>query len=220
MRPYILLTVFLLAPVHAAMADLSWYLGAGGSLTGLQTRDFAGNSSLEASLDPNQRLDSGNFKDSALGWQFFGGLMFSQYFGVSLKYADSGKAKAQWDGILTTTTDPGPPPINTETNVSFDGVMSVDGFTLYFIQTLPVTEKIEYTFEIGYSRQDVDFVWDSADIPGSLSGDDSGFVLGGILRYKFLKHFAVSGEIEYSTLDFSGLIENPLKFSLNTEYHF
>ena len=110
-----------------------------------------------------------------------------------------------------TVVDPGPPTIETETDVSFDGVMSVDGFTLYFIQTLPITEKIEYTFEIGYSKQSADFSWSSTDLPGSLSKDDSGFAIGGIFRYKFLKHFAVSGEIEYSTLDFNELIENPLK---------
>jgi len=220
MRPYILLTFCLLAPVHAAIADLSWYLGAGGSLTGHKTKGFSSNSSIEGSLNPGQSLTASDFSDSSLGWQLFGGLMFTENFGVAAKYTDSGDAKDQWGGTLKTTVAPGPPPITTEKDVSFDGEMSIHGYTLYLIQTVPVTDNIEYTFEIGYSKQDIDFAWSSTDLPGALSDDDAGFAIGGIFRYKFLKHFAVSGEIEYSTVDFDGLIENPFKLSFNGEYHF
>jgi len=219
MRPNFLLAICLLAPVHTAFADLSWYLGAGGSLTGHKTRGFSTNSSIMASLDPNQSLSTDDFKDRTLGWQLYGGLMFTKNFGVSLKYLDSGNAKDQWSGTLK-TVEPGTPPVTTEKDVFFDGDMRIDGYTLYFIQTLPVSEKIEYTLEIGYSKQNLDFTWGSTDLPGSLSKNDKGLIAGGIFRYKFTKHFAVSSEIEYSTVNFSDLIENPLKFSLNGEFHF
>ncbi len=79
MRPFIVLTIFLLAPVHATFADISWYLGAGGSLTGLRTKSFAADSGLIVNLNPNQTavLSSGDLKDGTFGWQLFGSLMFS-----------------------------------------------------------------------------------------------------------------------------------------------
>jgi opacity protein-like surface antigen len=208
--------------VHAAIADLSWYLGGGGSLTTLKTKNFANASGIGANV--NTQLTTGRFKDSPFGWQLFGGLMFSENFGVSVKYADSGNGKDQWGGELTTSTivDPGPPPITTETqtDLSFDGEMSIDGFTIYLLQTLPVSEKIEFTVEIGYSKQDIDFNWRSTNFSRSQSDDDTGFALGGIVRYKILRNWAISGEIEYTTIDFGGLIDVPFKYSLNGEYHF
>lgn len=226
MHRFALLALLVISPLNAAMADLSWYVGAGGSYTTLETTNFATSAGIAAGLPSSESVVTGEFKDSPTGWQLFGGLMFTENFGVALKYSDFGTAKDQWGGLLVSTISPGPPPSTTETDLGFNGEMSIDGVSLYFIQTVPVTEKIEFSLELGFTRQDVDFKWSETSgtgaVPaaGSISRDDTGFALGGLFRYKFIRNFAVSAEIEYSTPDFGGLIDRPLRFSLNGELHF
>ena len=68
--------------------------------------------------------------------------------------------------------------------------------------------------------QDIDFNVASIPFTGPIKRDDQGFAIGGIFRYKFLKFMAISGEVEYLTVDFGGLTERPLRFALNLEAHF
>lgn len=226
MYRYGLLIACLMAPIHSAMADLSWYLGAGGTYTTLESKNFAQASGIQGALPDGSSITTGQFNDSPVGWQLFGGLMISENFGFALKYNDSGEAKDDWGGTVTTTLIPGPPPVTVDTDVSFAGEMSFTGITAYFVQTVPMSEKVEFTLELGYTLRDLDFNWSETSASGliqdsgSVSTDDAGFAVGAIVRYKFVKHFAVSGEIEYSTPDFGGLIDRPWVLSLNGEFHF
>ena len=219
-----LLAVCVLAPMHSAIADLSWYVGAGGSYSTLQTKGFAQNPGTTGPFSSG--VTTGEFDDGSGGWQIFGGLMFTENFGVSLKYSDSGTGRDQWNGLLSLVVDPGPPPVTSETDLTFDGEMGIEGIWLYFIQTVPISEKLECSLELGVTRQDFDFTWSETSgsglIPGtvSVSDDDTGFAFGGLVRYKFMKNFAISGEIEYATPDFGDRIDRPLRFSLNGEFHF
>jgi len=218
MRRLILIAIISLAPVHMALADWSVYVGGGGVYSNLESNSFTQDTS------PTTTATVGSFKDSVTGWQLFGGFMFTENFGLAAKYYDSGKGKDDWGGVLTTITDPGNPPLipptTVDTPVAFTGDMQITGYTLYVVQTVPVTKRTEFTLELGYADQDIDFNVASIPYTGSIKRDSQGFAIGGIFRYKFLKFMAISGEVEYLTVDFGGLIERPLRFALNLEAHF
>jgi hypothetical protein len=220
MRLIYLSGLLLLAPIQSAVAEISWYLGGGGAITKIETIDFVGISGVGTGLPPSTTVTTGDFSDSPLGWQLFVGVMFSENFGFSVKYSDSGKGKDQWTGTSTFQPAGQPPPNPIVTNLSFDGESEMDGFTIYALQTIPFAEKFEFTFEGGFTRQDVKFAWNSTGSSGSMSDDAFGFAVGGILRYKFLKHFAMSGEVEYLNVDFSDRFKKPLRFGANIEFHF
>jgi len=214
MRRFILISIISLAPVHAAFADWSAYFGAGAVYSNLESNSFT------EDTGPNSETTVGSFKDSATGWQLFGGFMFTDNFGLAAKYYDSGEAKDEWVGVESTVTDPGPPPITTDTLISFTGDMQITGYTLYVVQTVPVTKRTEFTLELGYADQDIDFNVASIPFTGPIKRDDQGFAVGGIFRYKFLKFMAISGEVEYLTINFGGLTKRPLRYALNLEAHF
>jgi hypothetical protein len=221
MRRLTLIAIISFAPVHMALADWSAYVGAGGVYSNLESNSFT------QDTGPTSTTTVGSFKDSATGWQLFGGFMFTENFGLAAKYYDSGKAKDQWSGVETTVTtipNPIPPPAtipsSTDTPISFTGDMQITGYTLYVVQTVPVTKRTEFTLELGYADQDIDFNVVSMPFTGPIKRDDTGFAIGGIFRYKFLKFMAISGEVEYLTVNFGGLIERPLRFAVNLEAHF
>ncbi len=226
MHRYFVIAVCVLVPVHGAFAELSWYLGGGGTYATYETTNFAESSGIEGSLPSTDSITTGQLKDSPIGWQVYGGLMFTENFGVAVKYLDSGKAKDQWGGVLASEISPGPPPITTDTDLTFDGELSTNGVIVYFVQTVPMSEKVEFSIELGFTAQDVDFEWretsGSGLMPssGKISSDDTGFALGALARYKFVRNIAIAGEIEYATINFGGLIDRPLRFSLNAEIHF
>jgi hypothetical protein len=212
--------LLLLAPIQSALAEISWFIGAGGAITKLETVDFSGSAGLGGGLGPNDTVTGEEFSDSPLGWQIFGGVMFSENFGFSVKYNDSGTGQDQWSGTSTVDDDMDPmtPPV--VTNIMFTGEAEMDGFTIYALQTVPFAKKFEFTFEGGFTFQDIKFAATSTSISGSISDDAFGFAVGGVLRYKFFEHFALSGEIEYLNIDFSDRFDKPLRFGANVEFHF
>ncbi len=226
MYRYLVIAICLCAPVHSAFADLSWYLGAGGTYTTLETKDFSSGSGLGGSIPANDSISTGEFKDSPFGFQVYGGLNFSEYFGFALKYFDTGEAKDQWAGVYSVTVSPGLPPVTTDTDLTFDGDMSINGVTLYFVQTVPMSPKVDFALELGFTAQDLDFNWRDTSasglIPASskIATDDTGFAIGALGRYKIVKNIAITGELEWTTVDFGGLIDRPLRLSLNAEIHF
>ena len=226
MRRYLVICMLACAPVGSALAELSWYLGAGGSYARYETRGFSSDSGIGPGLPVTDSITIGRFKDSTVGWQAYGGVNFNEYFGVALKYLDSGKAKSQWGGTLTTVTDPGPPPVTTDTAITFDGELQIDGVSVYFVQTIPMSPKVDFAINVGFTTQDLVLDWREVSpgvlAPGSgrISRDDTGFVLGILARYKIIRNFGISGEVEYTTVNFGDLIERPLRFSLNAEVYF
>ena len=234
MRALLLLAIAVaFVPTQSAMAEMSWYIGGGGSFTTLESKGFAAQSGLESELPPETAvssftLTSAQLKDSPLGWQVFGGLMFSKNFGVAIKYFDSGKAEDTWDATLTETflPPPSPPPDPNVTPLTYSGELNIEGFTAYFVQTVPVSNSVDFSFQIGVTFQDLNFDWVETSASGllspngSISRDDTGFAAAGVVRYRFWRNFAVSAELEYNSADFDGLIAKPLRFNLNGEIHF
>jgi hypothetical protein len=230
-----MVAVSVLAPIQWAVADISWYVGAGGSITTLESTFFGSNSGFGSALAPQGiAVSSEDFKDDPSGWQIFGGVMFNENFGLVVKYSDSGEGKDQWSGsaseLVDTDMDPNTPPVPVVTTYSFDGKAQVDGWTIYAAQTIPFAKRFEFTIEGGLTRQSLDFAWTSNRISGppiqndnfsgSISDDEWGWAIGTILRYKFVKHFAMSGEVEYLATDFDDVIRNPMKYNVNLEFHF
>jgi hypothetical protein len=202
-----------LAPINSAVADMSWYLGAGGMITKIRTESFATSSGLNSGLALGGSAASGEFSSNPTAWQVYGAFMWTENFGVLVKYSDTGVAKDWWQGFRDVDG-------MSRQDYNFDGSAQMKGITLYAIQTIPVTDKLEYTIEAGWTSQDLDFSWASAWNPTAESFDDGGMALGAVVRYKFLKYFAVSGEFEYLFIDFNKLIEKPIRYGLNLEFHF
>ena len=135
MRRLTLIAIISFAPVQMALADWSAYVGAGGVYSNLESNSFT------QDTGPDSETTVGSFKDSATGWQLFGGFMFTENFGLAAKYYDSGEGKDEWSGVESIVTDPGPPPVTTDTPISFAGDMQITGYTLYVVQTVPVTKR-------------------------------------------------------------------------------
>jgi hypothetical protein len=219
MRIVGLLSIVGLMVMQSASAESSWFLGAGGSFTTLDSVNFVKTSGL---LDSPGLVNAGGgeLRDNAFGWQVFGGYMFSENFGLLVKYSDSGDAEDDWSAFVEIDDDSNAatPPVRTDFN--FNGEMSIDGFTIYAVQTVPMPNNFEFSLEAGWTFQDIDFDWAAVGNAGSLSDDDSGFAVGAVVRYKFLEHWAVSGEFEYLAVDFGSIIDEPIRLSINAEYHF
>jgi hypothetical protein len=235
MRFLCMAAVAVLVPIQSAVADISWYLGAGGGATKLESTIFGSNSGFNSALGSQGfSVSSEDFSDSPSSWQIFGGVMFNENFGLVVKYSDSGEGEDQWSGSaaesVDTDMDPNTPPVPVVTTYSFDGKAQVGGFTIYAAQTIPFAKRFEFTIEGGLTRQSLDFAWTSNRISGppipndnfsrSISDDEWGWAIGSVLRYKFVKHFAMSGEVEYLATDFDGAIKNPVKYNVNLEFHF
>ncbi len=225
------LGALLFLPIQSAVADMSWYLGAGGGWTKLKTNNFASVAGLNPVAPATGSVSSSEFSDSPFGWQVFGGLMFTENFGLVAKYSDSGKAKNQWPAV--TDIDPDGPDVplgsgplpSVQTSYDFTGEMQLDGFTIYATQIVPIGDKFAYGIEVGWTTQDIEFQWDSTSTPptpntGVFKGEDSNFAFGALLRYKFLEHVAVSTEFEWLLVEFGGLIEKPIRLNVNLEVHF
>ena len=60
MHRYFVIAVCVCTPVHAAFADLSWYLGGGGTYATYETINFAENSGIEASLPSTDSVTTGS----------------------------------------------------------------------------------------------------------------------------------------------------------------
>ena len=221
MRYVFVLAMISLMPVQAAFAEISWFLGAGGSITKLETSNFVQFSGLDPDpTSPFEIAGSGEFSDKEFGWQVFAGLMFSEHFGLSVKYSESGDASDDWEGFIEQRPDLTDSTTWTRTDYQFTGEASIDGFTVYALQTIPFADNFEFSLELGWTLQDVDFTWNSSINSGSVSDDDSGLAIGGILRYKFLKHWAISAEFEWLNIGFGDLMDEPIRLGINAEFHY
>jgi hypothetical protein len=141
-------------------------------------------------------LGSDELDDTAIGGQIFAGSMFTRNFGTEIKYSDSGDA----DQTISGTKLKG----------------SIDGFTIYGVATYPFPKRAEASFKLGYTFQDGEIT----GLPQSVSDDDDGFAAAGMLRIRIGDNWAISGELEYLSVDFNSAIDEPLRWGLNAEYHF
>jgi hypothetical protein len=217
---WFLLILALVVPAQAVFADTSWYVGGGGAVTRLRTENFASTSGLTPCQTPTcASASSGEFSDTPTAWQVFGAFTFDNNFGFLVKYSDTGTAKDWWQGMRETLAAG-------TTTYNFDGQARMKGTTLYVLQTIPMGDKVEYTIQAGWTFQDLDLEWtsnwnaDAAANPSNLSLNDNGLALAAVLRYKFLKWLAVSGELEYLVVDFNDTLEKPIRMGVNLEFHF
>lgn len=199
----ILFGVLLLCSV-SAYAQVDFYVGVGGTAT---TIESAGLQDAGASAG---LAVSGEIDDTAFGGQIYAGAMFTPYFGAEAKYSDSGET----DDTIT-FIDPSIP-----ISVPVDVEASIDGFTLYAVGTYPFSNIFEGSIKLGYTFQDAEATIGSFGISESVSDDDDGLAIAGMLRFRIGDNWAISGELEYFDLDFGGGFDEPLRFGINGEYHF
>jgi len=220
MRIICLLGLAVLMPLSSVSAESNWIIGAGGSITKIESLNFLNTSGLGEGLGAFDNAGSGELKDDSFGWQLYGGYMFSENFGLLIKYSDSGDAKDDWSAFTEIDDDGDPNTPSVRDDFEFTGELSLDGFTVYAVQTVPMPNNFEFSLQVGWTFQDIDFEWESVGNSGAVSDDDSGFAVGGVVRYKFLKHWAVSGELEYLAVDFGSIIDDPIRLSINAEFNF
>jgi len=220
MRVIALPVAALVLTVSAARAEQSFYVGGGASFSHLETFNFVQDSGFGDAVGDNQSARSGQFSRDVSGWQLFGGWMWSRNFGVLVKYTDGGDASDSWFGEITTSDPNAPQAPPVVDSFEFRGSMSIEGYGLYLVQTLPITDELEFSLHVGWTDQELDLDWSSTEFSGSLSRDDTGIAGAGLVRYRFLEDFAVSGEIEYLSADFRGLLDDQIRYALNLEYHF
>jgi outer membrane protein OmpA-like peptidoglycan-associated protein len=210
----------LAAPV--VMADDTWdwdydgvYLGAGAIGTSLQTSS-AFDSALQSELGLLGIPSSGGFEDFPLGGQLYAGWMFTNMFGMEIRWSDSGNG----DSDILFVDNAG-----ARTRIGGLGA-SIDGFTLYGVGNWHVADRFDLFGKLGYTRQDAAFDG-SVDDGGeggaasfTASDDDVGPAAALGARWRFARHFASTVEVEYLGVDFDNTIDKPWRVGLNLEYWF
>ena len=203
----------------AAMADDAWdwnydgvYLGAGVIGTSLKTsRSF--NSTVQSQLG----LLGGSFEDFAVGGQLYAGWMFTNRWGMEIRWSDSRDGNSD---ILRVDTG------GARTRIG-EIEASIDGFTLYGVGNWPVAERWDLFGKLGYTRQKASFegaVDGGEGGPGpasfAFSDNDVGPAAALGARWRFAHHFASTVEAEYLGVDFDNKLDKPWRVGLNVEYWF
>jgi opacity protein-like surface antigen len=189
----------------AASAEARWYITGGIASTSIESDGLAG-------LNLGGAIIQNDISDDATGFQLGGGAMFTDNFGIELKYSDSGDAKEDINVDVLTFT---PFPVWETVPVSTES--SLDGFTLYGVLQTALGEHFDLFGKLGFTLQDIELDIEGG---GSVSDDDEGFALAGGGRYNFTDHFGLTAEIEYWAIDFDSSFEEPLRLSLNLQYLF
>lgn len=151
---------------------------------------------------------SSELDDTAFGFQLGAGYMFTDVFGVEIKYSDSG------DGEETILITDG---IDT---VPIDFEASLDGFTLYGVAQTRFAEKWDVFGKLGYTSQDGEIKASAFGLSESLSDDDDGFAVAGGFRFHMTPNWALTGELEYFAIDFDSSFQEPVRGSINLQYLF
>jgi outer membrane protein OmpA-like peptidoglycan-associated protein len=191
------------------------YLGAGAIGTSLQTSS-AFNSTFQSELGLLGIPSSGGFEDFPLGGQLYAGWMFTNMWGMEIRWSDSGNGSS--DIFLVDNA-------GARTRLGDVGV-SIDGFTLYGVGNWPVAERWDLFGKLGYTRQDAAF--DASVVDGgegspasfAASDDDVGPAAALGARWRFARHWASTAEVEYLGVDFDNTIDAPWRLGLNVEYWF
>jgi opacity protein-like surface antigen len=185
-----------------AVAAPAWYVSGGVASTRLES------DGLQAAAADVGLAVSNEVSDTAFGFQLAGGVTFNDVFGVELKYSDSGDGEDDvffTDGVIIV-------PVNVE--------ISIDGFTLYGVAQTQLAGSWDVFGKLGYTLQDGELDASAFGVSASDSDDDDGIAAAAGLRYRFDANWAVTGELEYFSIDFDGAIDEPLRGSLNVQYFF
>jgi hypothetical protein len=189
----------------SASAQMNWYVGGGVSGTTFESEG------LQDASAGTGLLVSSEIDDTAFGGQLFVGLMFTQNFGVEVKYSNSGET----DQIITFADR-----FNPTLSIPITVEASIDGFTLYGVGTIPFSKVVEGSVKLGYTLQDAKLSLSAFGASESVSSDDDGLAVAGLVRFRIGENWAITGELEYFGIDFEGGFKEPLRFSVNGEYHF
>ena len=207
-------TVTALLAGPAVAADWDWdyqglYLGAGAIGTSLK-----GGKSLDEDLGASGIL--GSFEDFPIGWQLYGGWMFTRNLGLEFRVSDSGNGQTD---VLLRDTGTG-----ATTNIG-NAKLSMNGYTAYVVGDLPFADRWSVYGKLGWTWQDLDGSI-SADggpgfvISGSDTRTDNGIAAAIGARFRFARHWATSVEGEYLGVNFNDAIDEPWRVGLNIEYWF
>lgn len=213
MRKHILWYLYLAAMLFVGASAQAANGGAGGFtwyLTGGVTgSDLETDALVEAGAQFGV-IVSDEISDTAFGYQLGGGVMFTDNFGLEVKYSDSGDAE---DDIFVSEPGGFPLPVSAD--------LSLDGFTLYAVAETSFADSWDVFGKLGYTSQDADVELSFFGVaPETVSDDDDGFAVAGGIRYRFTPSWAVTAEIEYWDIDFDGVISEPLRGSVNLQYYF
>ena len=74
--------------------------------------------------------------------------------------------------------------------------------------------------EIRLTRQDGEIKGSAFGMSANVSDDDYGVAFAGLVRYSFNDNWAITGDLEYLSVDFGGDIDEPIRYGFNVEYHF
>jgi hypothetical protein len=189
-----------------------WYYSAGIPITDVESSELADAAAAEG-IEV-----SGEARDTTIGGQGTLGVMMSRNFGIELRYSASGSARD-----APSVTNAGPTPIRGNTKVA------LDGFTLSAVSRWPLSERIDLLAKLGYGTQDIEIDASLPVAPSdprtprvelSESDDDDGFVGALGVRLQTGERWALTAEIEYLAIDFDGMLDEPLRGSVNFEYEF
>jgi opacity protein-like surface antigen len=178
----VLLPALALLPI-TAVADISWYFGAGAGGTRLE-EDINGSASalewngtafvplidLTGSSNPafgdyNPRFGQAveetldKFEGTDVGFRVFGGVRIGQYFGIEVGYVDLGEPEDQLS-IIVPRNSPfcqgtSTNPCRPETDAEIVFTDEIDGFEAFLLGAFPFAERWEAFAKIGV------IMWDS-----------------------------------------------------------
>lgn len=182
---------------------MQWYFSAGIPVTNLESSSFVSDA---AALGVTVTDEVG---DVTVGGQSTLGVMVTSMFGAEIRYSASGNSRDN-----PTITNITAPPLRG------DAKLSIDGITLYGVARWPVHEQVDLLGKLGYTFQDLDL---DANLAGTIidtSDDDENFAAAIGVRLRTAENWAVTAEVEYLAVDFSGALDEPIRGSINLEYLF
>ncbi len=189
----------------AAIADDKG-LYVGGSL-GYSSIDTLSGGEIDALLATGGITSTSSVDDSDLGWKFFAGFNFNQYFGIEMAYVDLGEAEAS--SVITAPTA-GTAAIAAE----------ADGFSFAAVGRYPLSNNIDVFGKVGVFAWDVEGTGNvtsgatTVALNGDTDGTDVMFGVGG--EYEITKNIGVRAEWERYKLD----SDDVDLFSIGLEYDF
>lgn len=214
----LLLVAAALAPT-IALADFSWYVGAGAGGTrfeqDLNVPPLTGSIYQGNVLTPIASAEVDKFNGTDMGFRVFGGLRFGRFFGIEGGYVDLGEPDDE-----TNLSIPGDASRPT-TDVSLVITDETDGWELYAVGFLPINDRWEAFAKLGILNWDSDFkvVNSFADTfppsppnstpfiptvtPESFTASDDGTDLAGGfgVNYKASEHMTLRGEATWYDID-------------------
>ncbi len=198
------LSLPLIVSANLYAEDKGFYVG--GSV-GYSSIDTLSESDINSTLAAGGITATSSVDDNDIGWKFFGGYNFNQYFGVEVGYVDLGEA----DANINITA-----PVAATGNITAEG----DGFLFAGVARYPIMNNMDVFGKVG------GFVWNVDGTASVTSGgttvavnaedDGTSIMFGFGAEYEFNNNVGIRAEWE--RYDVSS--DDVDLFSLGVEYDF